>query len=367
MEFRRQCCDNDDITHERLRKSMQDNSPLRVGVSAEELVGRPAQLRRIAEATGAEPVIWREGEPAPDIEALVCGKVPDGVPRETPRLRLLQLVSAGSEQLRDHPVWHSDVPIATASGVHGVQIAEHVFMLLLALRRHLPHYSAAQRLHLWRHDAVGDGGVSIAPGELYGLTLGLIGYGHIGRGVAHLARAFGMRVLATSYLAHESRTLDIPGVAPFADPPAVPAPSLEPDLMVPLARLDDLLAVADAVVVCAPLTAETEGLLDATRLARMKRGALLVNIARGKILVEDALARALATGQLGGAGLDVTAEEPLAPDSPLWEAPNVIVTPHISGNSERYAERVVNILLANIDCLRRGEPPVTAVERERGY
>jgi len=346
---------------------MQENKPWSVGVYAEELAARPDQLRRIAEATGTEPVIWREGEPAPDVEVLVCGKVPDSVPRETPRLRLLQLVSAGSERLHDHPVWRSDVTIATASGVHGVQIAEHVFMLLLALRRHLPQYIAAQRRHLWRHDAVADGGVSIAPGELYGLTLGLIGYGHIGRGVAHLARAFGMRVLATSYSAHASRPLDIPGVAPFADPPAVPAPSLEPDLTIPLAELDDLLAASDAVVVCAPLTPETEGLLDAARLGRMKHGALLVNIARGKILVEDALARALATGQLGGAGLDVTAEEPLAPDSPLWELPNVIVTPHISGGSERYAERAVNILLANIDCLRRGEPPVTAVDRDRGY
>jgi len=99
----------------------------------------------------------------------------------------------------------------------------------------------------------------------------------------------------------------------------------------------------------------------------MKPGALLVNIARGKIVVEDALIQALSAGRLGGAGLDVTAEEPLPSDSPLWEMPNVIVTPHVSGISDRYVERAVNILLANIDCLRRGEPPVTAVDRDRGY
>jgi len=346
---------------------MQENLPWRMGVYWDELAARPDQLRRIAEATGAEPIIREPGEAAPDVEALVGGDLPDTVPAETPRLRLVQLSSAGSEGLRDHPLWRSDIPIATASGVHGVQIPEHVFMLLLALRRHLPRYLQAQRAHAWRHDAVGDDGASVSPGELYGLTLGLVGYGHVGRGVAHLARAFGMRVLATSHSATQERPLDIPGVRSFEDPPAVPAPALEPDLMLPLARLDLLLALSDAVVVCAPLTKETEGLLDEERLGRMKPGALLVNIARGKIVVEDALARALSTGRLGGAGLDVTAEEPLAPDSPLWELPNVIVTPHISGRSDRYVERAVNILLANIDCLRRGEPPVTAVDRDRGY
>jgi len=346
---------------------MQEDNAWRVGVYWDELVGRRDQLRRIAEATGVEPVIWREGEPAPDVEALIASTTPDSVPRDTPHLRLLQLPSAGSEQMRDHPVWRSGIVIATASGVHGVQIPEHVFMLLLALRRHLPQYLNAQRRRLWWHDARADDGVSIAPGELYGLTLGLIGYGHIGRGVAHLARAFGMRVLATSYSVQEDRPLAIPGVAPFTDPPAVPISALEPARMLPMARLDDLLVASDAVVICAPLTAETEGLLDAARLARMKPGALLVNIARGKIVEEDALIQALSTGRLGGAGLDVTAEEPLPSDSPLWEMPNVIVTPHVSGISDRYVERAVNILLANIDCLRRGEPPVTAVDRDRGY
>ncbi len=346
---------------------MQDNTAWRVGVYWDELAARPDQLRRVAEATGAEPVICQEGTAPPDVEVLVGGDLPDTVPRETPHLRLVQLSSAGANQLENHPLWRGDVPIATASGVHGVQIPEHVLMLLLALRRHLPRYIAAQRAHVWRHDAVEDDGASIAPGELYGLTLGLVGYGHIGRGVAHLARAFGLRVLATSHSATEERPLDIPGVRPFEDPPAVPAPSLEPDLTLPLARLDDLLAASDAVVICAPLTPETEGLFDEARLGRMKPGALLVNIARGKIVVEDALARALTTGRLGGAGLDVTAEEPLAPDSSLWDLPNVIVTPHISGHSDRYVERAVNILLANIDRLRRGEPPVTAVDRDRGY
>ncbi len=347
---------------------MDESVPLRVGVCWDELAARPDELRRVAEASGAEPVMWEKGAPAPaDIDVLLAASVPDAVPRETPRLRLLQLVSAGAEQLETHPVWRSDVQIATASGVHGVQIAEHVLMLLLALRRHLPQYMAAQRRRLWRHDAVGDEGVSIAPEELYGLTLGLIGYGHIGRGVAHLARAFGMRVLATSASRDAVAPLTIEGASPFADPPAVPAPTLAPDEFVPLARLDDILVQADALVICAPLTRQTEGLIDARALSRLKECALLVNIARGKIVVEDALVRALLDGHLAGAGLDVTAEEPLAADSPLWEMPNVIITPHVSGATPRYAERTVNILLANLDRLRRGEPPLNLVDRARGY
>src|SRR5579875_2153494 len=160
-----------------------------------------------------------------------------------------------------------------------------------------------------------------------------------------------MRVLATSPSVGEVSPLSIEGTAPFVDLPAVPPPSLEGDSRLPLARLDDLFAASDAVVICAPLTPETGGLIDEERFNQIKRGALLVNIARGKIVVEEALVRALLDGRLGGAGLDVTAEEPLPPDSPLWEMPNVIITPHISGLSARYVERTVNILLANIASL----------------
>ena len=108
-------------------------------------------------------------------------------------------------------------------------------------------------------------------------------------------------------------------------------------------------------------------MVDANALARMKPGSYLVNIARGKIVEEAALVQALREGRLAGAGLDVTAEEPLPGDHPLWELPNVIITPHISGKSSHYVERTVNVLLANLDHLRRGEAPLTAVDRQRGY
>lgn len=339
----------------------------RVGIVWEELASRQDQLARIAAVCGTAPVIWREGEPAPDVEALIVGALPEAVPAQTPHLVFCQLASAGAERLPEHPIWRSDVILATAAGVHGVQIGEHVLMLLLALSRDLPAYRDAQRRHLWRHNLVGDNGVSLAPRGLYGGTLGLFGYGHIGRGVAHLARAAGMRVLATAASVSVAAPLEIAGVTPFVDVPAVPAPSLEPDLLLPTAEWEDSLSAMDAVVICAPFTAQTAGWFSAERLGRLKAGAYVVNIARGKIVEEGALIRALREGHLGGAGLDVTDEEPLPANSPLWELPNVIVTPHISGWSAQYAERVVNIFVANLERVRRGEPPLTVVERQRGY
>jgi phosphoglycerate dehydrogenase-like enzyme len=338
----------------------EDGRLIRVGVCWDDLAASPEQLGRIAAASRADPIIWDGEGPAPDVEVLIADNVPDVIPREVPHLRLLQLISAGVDQLREHPVWRSDVAIATAAGVHGVQIAEHVLMLLLALRRHLPSYLEAQRCHEWTHDRP-------AEGELYGLTLGLIGYGHIGRGVAHLARAFGMRVLATSASVHEAAPLVIPGASPFVDPPAVPLPGQVPDQLLPLTRLDDLLAQSDALVICAALTPQTTGMIDANALAHMKHGSYLVNIARGKIVEEAALVQALRDGRLAGAGLDVTEDEPLPSDHPLWELPNVIITPHISGKTSHYVERTVNVLLANLDRLRRGEAPLTAVDRRRSY
>lgn len=335
-------------------------TPLRVAVAWEDLARDEAQMARLRAVSGAEPVAWDGVDPAPDVEVVVVDEVPESLPAAMPHLQLVQVPSAGVDWLRGHPLWDSRVAIASAVGVHGIQIAEHVMMLLLALRRHLPMYVEGQREHRWLHDAP-------AAEELYGSTLGLIGYGHIGRGVAHLARAFGMRVLATSPSVRERGPLAIPAVAPFVDPPAVPASTGARDEAVPQNDLADLLGQSDAIVICAALTPQTEGLIDAAALGQIKRGACLVNIARGKIVVELALIEALREGRLAGAGLDVTAEEPLPPDSPLWDLPNVIITPHISGKSTHYVERTVNILCANIEALRDGRPLPTGVDRARGY
>src|SRR5438874_6138764 len=132
---------------------VDDSRPMRVGVYWDDLAASPEQLGRIAAASRADPIPWDGQPPAPDVEVLIADDVPYMVPGDMPHLRLLQLTSAGVDGMQGHPVWRSDVAIATASGVHGVQIAEHVLMLLLALRRHLPSYVAAQRRHEWAHDA----------------------------------------------------------------------------------------------------------------------------------------------------------------------------------------------------------------------
>ena len=334
---------------------------LRVGVLWDDLAQRHDLLRRIAEASGAEPFVWDGKSPAPNVDALIADDTPPiFVPGEMPRLHLLQLSFAGVDNLQHHPIWRSDVVIASATGVHGVQIPEHVLLLLLALRRDLPRYMDAQRRHTW-DDAWR------TPGELRGLTLGLIGFGHIGRGIAHLARAFGMRILATSLTAGRPEPLHIPGVSSFVDLPGVPPLNQPPDEIWPLDRLHQLLAASDALVICAPLTPATHGMIDAACLRHVKPAAHLVNIARGKIVDEQALIDALREGRLAGAGLDVTDEEPLPTDSPLWDLPNVIITPHVSGRSARYLDRAVHIFLANLACLQRGERPITAVDRARGY
>jgi phosphoglycerate dehydrogenase-like enzyme len=334
---------------------------MRVGVLWDSLARQPDLLRRIAEASGSEPAVWDGVAPAPDVEALISEDIPpDFIPDQTPRLRLLQLGSAGVDTLRGHPVWRSDVQVATASGVHGVQISEHVMMLLLALRRNLRRFMDAQHRHDW-DDGAG------TPGELYGLTVALVGYGHIGSGVAHLARAFGMRVVASTPSVRASMPLLISGVSAFVDRPAAPPKTEALDELWPLDRLHDLLAIADVIVICAPLTPRTAGMISAEAFKHIKPGAYLINIARGKIIDETALVQALRDGVVAGAGLDVTDEEPLPRSSPLWDIPNVIITPHISGRSDHYVERTVNIFLANLDCLRRGVPALTSVARERGY
>jgi phosphoglycerate dehydrogenase-like enzyme len=335
--------------------------PMTVAVYWDDLARRPEQLARIARESGTEPLIWDGADPAPDVEVLLAVDVPAIIPRQTPRLRLLQYASAGVEWLVDQPIWHSDVPLATAAGAGAVPMSEHVFMLLLSLMRGARRHAEAQHRHEWNDQPP-------YADELYGRTIGLIGYGHVGHAVAHLARAFGMRALATSATVRERAPLAVPGVAPLVDPPANPAAERLPDERLPLAQLDELIAASDILVVCAALTPHSRGLVDARALARLKPGAYLINVSRGRIVDEAAMVEALRDGRLAGAGLDVTIEEPLSADSPLWDLPTVILTPHVStGALDRYVGRVVSILLANLGCVHRGEPPLTAVDRRRGY
>ncbi len=260
-----------------------------------------------------------------------------------PKLRWIQSPSAGVEYVAKVPALvESDVVLTNTSGAHGPSIGEHTFALLLALTRRLPTCLAWQREHHWGRTE----GYRTSR-EIKGATMGIFGYGAIGRGVAQRALAFEMEMLAVDAQAVDG--------APFLDE------------VWPPSRLPELLERSDAVVVAAPLTPETHHLLDAAMLARMRPDAYLIVVSRGGIVDEPALAEALTAGRLAGAAIDVTEQEPLAAESPLWDAPNLIITPHLAGDSSQKERRCVEILRDNLLRFAQGEALVNVVDKRRGY
>lgn len=236
------------------------------------------------------------------------------------------------------------IAVTNTRGVQDTPIAEHVFALLLALGHRLPLAFDRQRTRTWaQNEFAGD----LAPVPLRGLALAVIGLGAIGSTIARLGRAFGMNVTGVRRRPAEG------------GPAGVAVRGVE--------ALDEVVASADAIVLAAPLTAETETLFDAARLARLKRGAWLVNIARGQLVDETALARALASGALGGAALDVVREEPLPPESRLWQAPNLILTPHTAGFRRDHWDDAAAVFADNLRRWDRGEPLNWLVDPARGY
>ena len=263
--------------------------------------------------------------------------------RQGKALRWIQSPSAGVNFLQDLPeLVASDVILTNTRGAHGPSIGEHTFALLFTLTRHIPECIQAQRDHYWARPEL-----YRTSREIRGLTMGIIGYGAIGRAVAQRARGFEMEILA---------------VDPHPDPGApLVAEAWGMD------RLSDLLAQSDVVVVAAPLTAESYHLLDAAAIARMKPDAYLIVVSRGGIVDEDALAAALKEGRLAGAGIDVTEIEPLSPDSPLWDAPNIIISPHTAGDSSEKERRCVEIFIENLRRFSNDEALMNLVDKQRGY
>jgi phosphoglycerate dehydrogenase-like enzyme len=228
--------------------------------------------------------------------------------------------------------------VYTAAHIHAEPIAEHLFAMLLAFTRGLPTAMRQQEEHRW----AGYGPADTLPGK----TLGLLGVGAIGRRAAELGAAFGMRVLGLRRTGN-------------------PAPSVE-RMFTPEEKAE-LLPLCDVVMNTLPLTPCTERFLGPAEFALLKPGALLFNIGRGKTIDTAALIEALHSGRLAGAGLDVTDPEPLPPDHPLWDAPNVIITPHNSGGHADNAERVAALFLANLRRYLAGEALEGVVDKEEGY
>ena len=285
----------------------------------------------------------------PEVDVLCPTFYMNDLPPLLPNLGWLALPSAGADHVTGQS-WASgpNAPvITTANGVHAAPISEHVFSTILLWSRRWPDLLELQRERSWPDSVIEKS--MYAGRELEDATLLVIGLGAIGRRIAQLGRAFGMRALATRR-----------SVTPGATDPDV-------DVIASMEDLDTLLPEADYIVIATPSTAETRGMISAERISRMKPAAMLINIARGEIIDESALIAALASGKLGAAALDVTAHEPLPADDPLWSTPNLFLSPHLSGLTPRYSERLTDILLDNIARYRDGRPMRNLVHAARGY
>jgi phosphoglycerate dehydrogenase-like enzyme len=249
------------------------------------------------------------------------------------RLKLIQSISAGTDQYDKQLLRGRGVRVASAAGVNAQAVAEHTIAMILALSRRLPEARDNQHARHWR-GMIGE--IARREFELAGKTLLVVGMGRIGSRLVRLAKAFDMRVIATKR------------------DPSTGADGA--DAVAGTDRLHEMLGQADIVALTCPLTPQTQNLIDATALAAMRPGAHLINVARGRVVDEPALIQALQEGRLAAAALDVTCEEPLPAASPLWAMPNVLITPHTAGETRAYEDNVIDILLENLDRLWRGAP-----------
>lgn len=295
---------------------------------AERLALRGTGLRAVEARTAAELDAI-----LPEIDVLsLSGMWRHDIPGRAPKLRFVQSMSAGTDQYDRGVFATHGIRLASAAGVNAQAVSEHAVALMLSLTRRLAEARDNQHRKLWR-GMMSD--FDKREDELAGKTVIVVGMGRIGGRLIRLCRAFDMHVIGIR---------------------ANPAAGAEGANEVHgTAELPGLLPRADLVVLVCPLTPQTTGLIDADALAAMKPHAYLVNCARGRVCDEPALISALAAGQIKGAALDVTADEPLPASSPLWTLPNVIITPHTAGETCAYEDNVVDLLLENLDRLWKGE------------
>ncbi len=280
------------------------------------------------------------------------------MPEQVPALRWVQFHFAGIDRYVDTPIVQKDgLMVTNISGAAVPQMAEYVITMILALGRKIPALGASQKKSEWPKDRF----ERFSPFELRGKTVGIVGYGSIGRQVARLLQPFGVTVLATKRNAKQPQDTDYT-IEGMGDPHGDLVHRLYPSQ-----ALHSMLKECHFVVVTIPLTPQTHSLLDAKALAALKPGAYLVDVSRGGIVEPAALLEALKNGQLAGAALDVFPEEPLPASSPLWQLPNVIITPHISGSSPNYNERAVDLFSENLHRYLSGLPLYNLFDPQRGY
>ncbi|HEX8968230.1 MAG TPA: D-2-hydroxyacid dehydrogenase [Chloroflexota bacterium] len=304
----------------------------------------PERLAEIERRHAMQFVVPGLGEPTTPHMAEVDAVYGQLTPEEfasSARLRWVQSPSAGVEWMWQVPgLADSDVVVTNMRGAHAATIAEHTFAMLLAHTRALRGFEQRRTAHEW-------GRGDLVLGNIKGLTMGIVGFGNIGRAIARRATGFEMRVLAVDA------------------EPVPPGEGVEE--VWPLSRLNDLCREADVLVISAPITPTSRGMIGREQIRHLRRGAYLLQMSRGSITDEAALVDALEEGHLAGAGLDVTAVEPLPVGDPLWTAPNLIVTPHSSAMSGLTTELVWSILADNVGRFMRGEPLTNVVDKRRGW
>ena len=261
------------------------------------------------------------------------------------KLKWIHSTAAGVAQLMYPELRNSGILVTNPSGIFSVPMAEHALGLLLALARNFPDSVRCQDVARWAQQELWDKPQHLT--ELNGRVLLIVGYGSIGREVAKRAKAFDMRVWGVT------RSGEGDGA--------------HVERIVAAAKMLEALPEADYVLIAAPETAETKHLIGTAQIARMKRGARLINVGRGSLLDEAALLRALESGALGGAALDVAEKEPLPAESPLWKAPNLMITPHTSAVSDRLWERETSLLMELLQRWFAGRELINRVDFARGY
>ena len=259
------------------------------------------------------------------------------------RLRWIQSSAAGMDWCLVPPVIESEIEITTASGALSDQVAEHTLALLLASQRSLPAFLTCQT-EKNRESPAYRNFKRLPTKDLTRSTVGIVGFGGVGRRLSQVLAAFQTKILATDLF-------------PLPKPNHV-AELWEPD------RIDDLLTESDIVVLCLPLNDSTQYYLDTEKFRKMKKGALLANVARGGLVRTDDLIDALENGQLGGAVVDVTDPEPLPADHPLWNAPNIIITPHVAGQAAWRFEAINRLFIENIHRRKEGKPLINWLSPE---
>jgi D-2-hydroxyacid dehydrogenase (NADP+) len=275
-----------------------------------------------------------------DTEVIYGFRLPVDVIARAPKLRWFQTMSAGVDRFLDDKFRQSPVIMTSVSGIHATPIGEFALELMLMFAKGAPLAFQQKQQRQWK---------PYLPKVLRSKTVGIVGLGHIGREVARLAKAFGMRVLATRRSVRKSKR------ARYVD------------RLFPPDGLRQLLAESDFVVITLPLTKETYRIIGEAELRSMKSTAYLINVARGNLVDEEALVRALEEHRIAGAGLDVFTKEPLPADSRLWEFPNVIISPHIAGGMENYVEKATGVFCENMQRYLGGRRLINVVDKKRGY